>query len=226
MATLIAEDMLLLLLDDEKGSDVLTSYVATVLGGAVLIELAMIGAVDVEEKSSVWRSAKVRVNPAVVPEDEVLRRAAEVVAQKDRSAQDLVDRLGKGLKEQLADRLVQRGILGQRRDKVLGLFPRTRWPAIDSAHEARVRQALTATLVQGIDPGPRTAAVVALLSSIDRAHKVVDHRGLSRNDVRKRAKAIAEGEWAATAVRDAVSAATAAVAAAVAASSVAATSGS
>ncbi len=42
--------------------------------------------------------------------------------------------------------------------------------------------------------------------------------------MRKRAKKIAEGEWAANAVRDAVSAATAAIAAAVTASAVAATS--
>ncbi len=102
MATLIAEDLLLLLLDDQKGAVVVTSYTATVLGGAVLIELAMIGAVDVEEKASVWRAAKVRARPAVVPDDEILRRAAEVVARKDRSAQDLVERLGKGLKDELA----------------------------------------------------------------------------------------------------------------------------
>jgi len=225
MPTLIAEDVLLLLLDDESGSVVGTSYVATVLGGAVLIELAMTGAVDVEEKSSVWRSAKVRSNPAVVPEDEVLRRAAAVVGQKERSAQDLVDRLGKGLKDELADRLVQRGILERRRDKVLGVFPRTRWPAVDSSHEATVRRALTRTLVQGTDPDPRTAAIVALMSAIDWAHKVVDHQGVSRSEMRKRAKTIAEGDWAAKAVRDAISAATAAVAAAVTASTVAATSG-
>lgn len=223
---LIAEDVLLLLLDDESGSVVGTSYTATVLGGAVLIELAMSGAVDVEEKSSVWRAAKVRANPHVVPADDVLRRAAEVVGQKERSAQDLVDRLGKGLKDQLADRLVQRGILERRQDRVLGVFPRTRWPSVDSTHEEAVRRELTRTLVQGADPDPRTAAIVALLSAIDRAHKVVDREGLSRSEVRKRAKTIAEGEWAAKAVRDAISAATAAVAAAVTASTVAATSGS
>lgn len=224
--TLIAEDLLLLLLDDESGSVVGTSYVATVLGGAVLIELAMSGAVEVEEKPSVWRSAKVRTNPTVAPEDDVLRRAAAVVAQKERSAQDLVDRLGKGLKDELAERLVQRGILERRRDKVLGVFPRTRWPAVDSSHEAQLRQDLTAALVQGADPDARTAALVALLSAIDRAHKVVDRQGLSRSEVRKRAKTIAEGEWAAKAVRDAISAATAAVTAAVTASTVAGTTGS
>ena len=148
------------------------------------------------------------------------------MAQKERTAQDLVDRLGKGLKDELADRLVQRGILERRRDKVLGVFPGPAGPRSTPRTRRRSVAHSPRTLVQGVDPDPRTAAIVALLSAIDRAHKVVDREGLSRSEVRKRAKAIAEGEWAAKAVRDAISAATAAVAAAVTASTVAATSGS
>jgi hypothetical protein len=74
-----------------------------------------------------------------------------------------------------------------------------------------------------VDPEPRTAALVALLSAIDRAHKVVDRDGLPAGQVRKRAKEIAKGEWAAKAVKDAISASTAAVTAAVAASTAGAT---
>jgi hypothetical protein len=223
MGTLIAEDLLLLLLDDEKGTVAGTSHLPTVLGGALLVELALAGAVTVPEKPGVWRSAKVRVQPGVTPDDELLRRALAVVAEKERSAQDLVNRLGKGARDDLTARLEQRGVLERRTDRVLGLFPRTRWPALDSAHEAEVRRALAATLVQGVDPEPRTAALVALLSAIDRAHKVVDRDGLPAGQVRKRAKRIAQGDWAAKAVRDAIVASTAAVTAAVAASTAGAT---
>ena len=100
---------------------------------------------------------------------------------------------------------------------MLGLFPRKRWPSVDATHEQEVRRALTAALVQGVEPDERTGALIALLSAIDKAHKVVDHEGLSASDVRKRAKEISEGAWAAKAVRDAIAAATAAIAAAVAA---------
>ncbi len=117
METLIAEDLLLLLLDDDSGRLTLTSYPQTVLGGALLVELAMSGAVEVGE---------------------------------------------------------------------------------------------------GAGPDDRTGVLVALLSAIDKPHKVVDHRGLSSKEVRKRAKRIAEGDWAAKAVRDAIAASTAAVSAAVA----------
>lgn len=220
METLIAEDLLLLLLDDDNGKLTLTAYPQTVLGGALLVELATTGSVEVEEKTSLWRSAKVRPT-GELPADPVLRTAYDVVAAKPRSAQDLVDRLGKGAKEQLAARLADRGILERRDDRILGVFPRTRWPAADTSHEREVRQRLDAVLVVGVEPDERTGALVALLSAIDKPHKVVDHRGLSAGEVRKRAKRIAEGDWAAKAVRDAIAASTAAVTAAVTASAAA-----
>ena len=160
---LIAEDLLLLLLDDASGRPQ-TSQLELALGGGVLVELALDGAVEVAEKTTVWRSAKVRPVPGAAPEDPVLRAALAAVAEKERSAQDLVQRLGKGLADTLAGRLVERGILEQRDERALGLFSRTRWPARDSSHEERVRRALTAVLVAGSHPDPRTAALVALLA--------------------------------------------------------------
>ena len=223
--TLIAEDLLLLLLDDEKGKLTSTSYPHTVLGGAVLLELALAGAVEVR-KEGAWRSAKVHPTGTPAPEDAVLTRALATIGERPRTAQDLVNRLGKGLKQTLADRLVAAGMLERREDRVLGLFPRTRWPVADAAHEDDVRRRLSAVLVQGLTPDERTAALVALLHAIGRAHKVVPRDGVSSSQVKRRAKDIAEGAWAAKAVKDAITAATAAVTAAVMASTAAASGGS
>ncbi|MFC4786903.1 GOLPH3/VPS74 family protein [Nocardioides sp. MAHUQ-72] len=222
MGTLIAEDLLLLLLDDEKGTLSASSYADTALGGALLTELALLGAVTVPEKTSVWRSARVLPVAAARVEDPLLAEALATVAEKQRPAQDLVVRLGKGLRGRLAARLVERGILERHDSRALGLFPRKRWPTRDAGPELRVRAALTAVLVQGARPDERTAALVALLAAIDRAHKVVDHPGVSSREVRRRAKEVAEGAWAAKAVRDAIQAATAAITAAIAAGAVAA----
>lgn len=208
--TLIAEDLLLLLLDDDSGRLTGTSYPQTVLGGALLVELALTGAVDVGEKQGFWRTAKVEAR-GNLPADPLLRSSYDVVAEKPRSAQDLVNRLGKGARDVLADRLVERGMLERVEGKVLGLFPTTRWPAADSAHEEEVRRALATVLVTGEQPDDRTGALVALLSAVDKAHQVVDG---PRGPVRKRAKEIAQGDWAAKAVRDAIQASTAAVTAA------------
>jgi hypothetical protein len=218
---LIAEDLLLLLLDDESGKVTASDRAQVALGGAVLAELAILGAATVDERTSRFFSPKVRVTgPA--PDDRVLADALDVVGQKERTAQDLVTRLGKGLVQTLGDRMADRGIVERRRSRLLGVLPRTRWPAADSTHEAAVRQSLTSVLVQGTTPDARTGALVALLSAIDRAHKVVDRDGLSRREVKNRAKEVAEGAWATQGVRDALKATNVAVIAVLAAGAAAA----
>lgn len=223
MTTLIAEDLLLLLLDDEKGTAT-SSYVDVALGGAVLLELALAEAVVVRERTSIWSGAKVAVTPGTTSlGDPLLDSALPLVAERERSASDLVNRLGKGVRGVLAERLAARGLLQRHDDKVLGLFPRTRWLAADTAHEAEVRRQLTAVLVQGVEPDPRTGALVALLAAVDQAPAAVDHAGIPKRDVRRRAKEVAEGAWAADAVQDAIAASTAAVMAGVTAATAATT---
>ena len=209
---LIAEDLLLLLLDDEAGTSPSSLDLTPVLGGAILVELALADAVSVVEQSGFWATAKVQARPGASMPHPALAAALAVVAEKERSAQDLVGRLGKGLRQRLTERLAAHGILRREDLKVLGIFPRTVWPAVDVAHEAGVRQALTDVLVGGHDPDERTAA---LLHAVDRAHKAVPHEGVPTREVKTRAKQIAEGDWGAKAVRDAVQAAQAAMMAAV-----------
>ena len=227
--TLIAEDVLLLLLDDETGKVTSSVELTPVLGGALLVELALADAVRVGEKKGVWSSAKVQVNlvdrPGLPLTDPLLNDALRLVGEKERSAQDLVVRLGKGLRDRLSERLAEAGVVERRESKILGLFPRTTWPAADRTHEEAVRRDLTAVLVEGIEPDPRLGAIVALLVAAGRVHKTVPHSGLSDRDVKKRAKAVAEGNWAAKAVQDAVQAAAAATMAAVTAATAAAAIG-
>ncbi len=179
------------------------------------------------ERKSFWNAAKVHVVPGVAVDDQLLdRRARPSSARRSRTAQDLVGRLGKGLRERLTERLAQAGILQRRDTKILGLFPSTTWPAADRTHRQALRRDLVSALVEGNDPDSRTGAIIALLVAVDRAHKTVPHDGLPAREVKKRAKAIAEGSWAAEAVRKAVDAATAATMAAVTVAATAAATGS
>ncbi|RLV47840.1 GPP34 family phosphoprotein [Nocardioides mangrovicus] len=222
---LIAEDLLLLLLDDETGKASKGQELPPALGGALLVELAMLGAVELEPKQGLFGSAKVHAETGPALEDPLLAHALAVVQDKPRRAQSVVEKLGKGAKETLADRLVERGVLERREDRVLGLFPRTTWPTKDAGHEQQLRATLTAVLTTEQPPDERTAALVSLLSAIDHAHKVVDHPGLSNREVKKRAKQIAEGDWASKAVKDSVQAAQAATTAAIVAVTATTTAG-
>lgn len=201
--TTLAEDVLLLLTDDATGRHQLDgSSLDTVLAGALLLELALAGRLDVRTRHGLLtRHRTVVLDPAPVG-DPVLDDALVAAQDKDRSPQDLIRHLGTGLRRRLLERLAERGVLSLDADKVLGIFPRERWPAQDSTHEDQLRHRLHDVLVVGTTPDQRTGALVALLSAADRAHRVL--ADLDR-DQRRRAKArgaeIAEGAWAADAVR-------------------------
>ncbi|WP_180923625.1 GOLPH3/VPS74 family protein [Nocardioides marinisabuli] len=169
MTTSVAEDLLLLLLDDASGAPHGSTYLVPALGGALLVELDRAGRVEVVEHGGLLRRRTVRALGTDAPTDALLAAAWTEVAHKERSPQHLVTRLGRGVEEPLAGRLVEQGVLERRDDTVLGLFHRTRWPERDGTREAVLRRELTSVLVGGAGPDPRTAALVALLHAVGRA---------------------------------------------------------
>jgi Golgi phosphoprotein 3 GPP34 len=207
--TLIAEDVLLLLLDDVKGTASTGGSTDAVLGGAVLAELALLGLATEEEQKSRWRSGRVlATRPAPADLDPVLAEALATIAGKDRKASSLVTKIGKGLDDRLAAGLADRRILRRREGKRLGLIPRTTWPAADPSRDQQLRRTITVCLADGGRPDERTAALIGLLWAADEAHKAVAaNTATTRRQLKKRAKEIAEGQWAAKAVKDAIAAA-------------------
>jgi Golgi phosphoprotein 3 GPP34 len=219
---LLAEELLLLALDDETGK-VVVSELDKGLAGAVLIELALTERVRVAEKGESVRAGRLVVKPGPAPGHPVLADALQLVARYEgRRPKDVIGKLSQRLRERLADGLVATGVLRREKHKVLGLFPTERLPALDSGHEAGVRGRIEAAL-GGAQPDERSAALIALLLAIrglTYVFAVPDKRAANR-----RAKEIAEGQWAAAAVRKAIEEVYAAVAAAAAAAaSVGATS--
>ena len=210
--TLLAEDVLLLLLDDVKGTVSPWGNTDAVLGGAVLAELAILGLVTVDEKKSIWRTAKVHATSTAPADlDPVLAEALITIAEKDRKASTLVTKIGKGLDDRLATGLAERRILERRDGKRLGLIPQTTWPAADTTRADHLRRTITVCLADGGRPDERTAALIALLWAVDEAHKAVAaNTATTKRQLKKRAKEIAEGQWAAKAVKDAIDAAAAA----------------
>jgi len=225
---LLAEDLLLLITDDASGRLSMPGAQADAgLGGANLVELTLLGKVDVAGEQDPGKPGRIIVRDPSPPGDEVLDAALQTLSARQGSKPSAVIMpLGKNLRAVLYQRLAASGVLRAGHGRALGIFPTRTWPTQDPSHEAEMRQLVTQALVQPSAPDERTAALIALLHALKCEHKVVDPRPyqLSRRQLRARAAEIAQGNWASEAVRKAIDEMMAAVAAASAAAT-AATSG-
>ncbi len=217
---LLAEDLLLLVTDDATGRlSVGSSQLDAALAGANLIELTQRSKVGISGAEDPGRPGRLIVGDPSPAGDEVLDAALAIVgARQGKKPSAVIRQLGKGLRKTLYQRLAAAGVLRAGQAKALGLFPVRRWPANDSGHEEQVRQSVIQALVQQTEPDPRTAALIALLHALKCEHKIADPRrhGISKRQLRARAEEVAQGNWAADAVRKAIQEMNAAVASAAA----------
>ena len=225
MSTL-ADDLLLVLLDADTGRPkVERTMFDYALSGAVLLHLALDHRVDIPPGPS--RRARVVVLDPGSTGDDVLDDALHRIETTPARADKLVPALSKGLRARLLGRAERQHLVHHEEDRVLRLFRRDRWPAGDARTRSRLVARLSDVLLRGTTSDPRTSALIALLAAIDAAHVVVDARGRAdRAAVRRRAREIGAGAWAADAVRKAVEAVQAAVAASTTGAVVAATTAS
>ncbi|WP_197523028.1 GOLPH3/VPS74 family protein [Actinokineospora pegani] len=215
---LIAEDLLLLLLDDESGRvKPAGTQVDTGLAGAVLVELAGLGLVDVAGEGAPAKKGRVVRRPGSPPEHQVLRGCyARIAEWEGREPGPVLAKLAKGLRAEITASLVVRGLVREESRKVLGLIPTTRVFPRDADHEAQVRARLDAVLA-GAEPDHHSGALITLLHALDVLPRVLDVR--DKKAAKRRAKELADGDWASEAVRKAVAQVNQAVLVAVASSS-------
>lgn len=191
---LLAEELLLLLLDDEKGTVSATAANAG-LAGALLLDLVAAGKVD----DRIARTGTEPSEPALA--------AAWRAIDEPKPAKHWVNKLPgrlKPIKGTIAGGLVARGVLDERRHKTLGLFSSTRYPELDPGPETELRARLRRVLVDGEEPDERTAALLGLLVPLDLVKRLVERD--ERKAAVARAKAIAERGPVGDAVRAAVQA--------------------
>src|SRR4051812_26383511 len=155
---LIAAELLLLGMDPVRGTPLATrQYLLLCLSGALVGGLALTGAVGIS------RGRFVATGPA--PADPLLARVHALLAEPTsrRTAGQLrrLDRAVGGAWSQLVDGLVEQGVLGRRRDRVL-FWSVTRHPVLrpDAREEPLRRVRLAASGDAGLEP--RTAVLLAL----------------------------------------------------------------
>ena len=209
---LIAEEYLLLSLDDETGKPRIGSdRLEPALGGALLAELALRERVGVTPPEAGWnKRGRVTITNLEPTDDPELDAALSKLAENEgKKVKDLLssyafkkNRLSHGVRNRLLERLASAGMLVRNEDSVLGFIPRTTWPAGDPAAEDDVRRRLQAALIGGEQPTERTVALIALLQVTGLLPKVVTTQ--DKKALKARAKELTEGNWAAKAVKDAI----------------------
>ncbi|MFB9234732.1 GPP34 family phosphoprotein [Plantactinospora siamensis] len=215
----LADELALLSYDVDGRSQVGRPTLDYALAGAVVLELTLAGRLDLAD-------GRVRVaDPAPTGHpvlDAALSRAAD--ERRPQKPKDLVNRLSKGLLDQVLDGLVAAGVLERRQERVLGLIPRTRFPSphgVEPQAETEARQRLTAAVLADGPVEPRTAALCGLVRAAGMERKVFPDQ--SRRQVNARLAEISAGDWASDATRRVIQEMQAATIAAITAATVAST---
>jgi hypothetical protein len=209
----LAEDLVLLLLDPGTGRAVVDgTSLDRVIGGALLLDLAGRERITADGDGAKARLPVVDATPTGDPLlDDALARLDEPLR-----AQKAVERLARGTRTPVLERLVEKELVHRERSRVLGVFPTTTWTP--GAAETELRGRVAGVLRDGARPDQHLALLISLVHAVKAEHKVVEGQ---RKQLRARAAEVAEGEWAGQAVRKAVEAVQASVMAAVVASTVA-----
>ena len=217
----LAEELLLLALEDERGT-IRTSASQSLdygLAGAVLLSLT------VRDRLGMEGGKMIVSNPSPTGDD-VLDDALEKIREsRPRSPERWVGNLGRmKLKDRLLERLVGSGVLRREEHRVLWIIPVDRYPAADAGPEREVRRKVRAAALGNEDPDPRSAALLSLIKACDLVDEVFSPDEQER--VGWRLEQISEGELIGRAVSDTVVQVQAATQAAVMTSVLAATTSS
>lgn len=217
---LLAEEMLLLGLDPAGGTVVNNArqQLLVGLGGALIGELALAGLVDLSGRRFVSLGGH--------PGEPLLATVHRALARpQGRRGADQLRRLDKsvgGLWSVLVDGLIEQGVLGRRRDRVL-LVPVTRHPVLRAAARDEVLQRVRAAAADDGELEPRTAVVLALTGP-SRLLEVVAPEKASRRHARARIQAATDLTPVAPVVKKVIAQMQAAAAAGAAAAATAASS--
>jgi hypothetical protein len=204
------EEILLLALKDRKGTTELGSTYEYAIAGAILAELLLNKRVELKP---VKRKKLVNVTNAKPLGDPVIDECLDRVANAKRraDAQTWMSRFSsaKKLKQRIADRLCDRGVLRAEDAKVVWVFSRKVYPERDPAPERalieRMRQAIF-TDTRAVDP--RTIVLISLAKTADLLKVPFDKRQLEgRKD---RIEQLVAGELIGSAAKEAAAAAEAA----------------
>jgi hypothetical protein len=196
----LADELTLLAYDDNGSARVGAPVLDYGLAGAVLIELALADRIGMTNE-------RVRVIDATPLGVDLLDKALARIASEDKpqTPKHWVSVLSTDVRDHVLDGLAAAGVLRRETDKVLWVFPRTRYLPADGSPvpvETEIRQRLVVAITEEGPVLARTAAVVCLLRAIKYDDQIF--ADLPKDRVTTRLAGISNGDWAAEATKQAI----------------------
>lgn len=223
---LLHERVLLLALDDDRGTIQPAGYYGHAIAGGVLAELLLLERIGLEERRKKDPLVTVlrRTQTGDPVADDVIERIHD--ARRRATLETWIGRLAgtAKLKHRVAERLVWKGVLREREDRVLLLFRRRVYPELDPGPERALIASLREAIL-GDDPvDPRTAILATLAWRADLLRPVLDKKQVKAR--KERLEALGQGHEVAGATRCAIDAMQAAIIAATTATTILVTTSS
>ncbi|MCF7911382.1 MAG: GPP34 family phosphoprotein [Candidatus Cloacimonetes bacterium] len=161
----IAEEFLLLSLDDEKGVVCNQPFMGLEFGlaGAVLMELALMGRLRVDEKKLEVLADSATGNQIF---DDALAMISSQQAVED--AKYWVWKLGihiQEIKEYFISHLIELGILEKKEQNILWIYRRKCYPMLDDKVEREDKERIRKIVLDGVEPEPRDIILISLMHS-------------------------------------------------------------
>lgn len=176
-----AEEILLLMLDDEDGTflPTRTSAVEYVLAGAVLLDLAFANRIDTDERQLLLLDRTPTGNPIL---DRILARIAGSSGTRDTRAwiEKITSEDTDEIRSMALESLVKRGVLEVRDQKFLWVFRSRRYPIIDGRAEREAKLRITGVLLSDDIPDPRDVAMIGLVDACGILPDIFSEREIER----------------------------------------------
>lgn len=178
-----AEEMILLLLDDETGnfSHIPSWSMDYALAGGVLMDLALENRIDTDLEKLVLVDGTATGDSLLDPT--LADIASDASAGNERDARYWVEREAERapwVREECLKRLVAAGILEEREQRTLWVFKSQNYPAVDSSQEMAVRRRIMDVLLSDDIPEPRDIVIIGLADATGIFKSMLSSRELER----------------------------------------------
>lgn len=205
------EKILLLALDDEKGTTPTGDWFVTAMGGAILAELVLLGALHLADDTKKTVSV---ADDFSQKSDPLLRDAVDMVreSKKPHAASGWVMRFARmpELKNRAARQLVAKGVLTEEVGTVLKIFKRPLFREQDHGPEQRLIASLEeAIFTDTPEVAQRTVIILALIQAVGILDRIFDRKRL--HERQDRLHELTSGLLVGQATREAVEAIQAAI---------------